>query len=1461
MDILKNILGIGNSIGGFFSKKKKDLEDAFQQFNQPPQRQQAPKLSFQRPTPTPAPKINVTPPKLSFQQPKPAVMPQSRQTVPTQPQTNPLLDFFKNTATKVAQGAGNTVKSLAKELPSTKFGTAVGKTIVRPLDAIQMNRATNADLEEARKMTDLAIKLSAQGKSQEAQKLFQRSRELSQGATKQAKDFGQGNKKLQEDVVKNGVGTILSLLGAGYTAKNLMIPAAGALIGGVSNKLQGKSFAEGAGKGIADSLPMSGVMQFTSPAINAAAPQIAKYVSNPFFRAVAERGLVGAGNVLENRIINTTAGAKSDFSQDVFAFTLGALAHSPGQKINGWVDLPEATKTSIIRIANKAGLDTTPMSWAGDLKWQNTPKFLDDLRFSIKQNGLKKTAEQGLDTAAENINMGLSVKPKGGNKALLSAEKQKETIRLMETPTEKLSLEDKLKKAEIEKSAERGALEIKNEQLTTSRKTAQQIQQEVQSGTYQPRTKKGQAPMETVPPASGAVEQPIEVVTPKVEIPEQQLNVNKLDLTEAQKAEVQTIGAKEVQEKLTNEQIQEIAQSAGIDTKTYNTTQTAEKIAEQLNARRQVVEAEKALTDIKENGGTPEEIEAAIRKVAETAKASASQGTDIARQLQARKILANEIDTPMQRVFKLLESAGVNPEVYIKKAVDVDFKDANQVAKFYRELVPAKFGDWLTALRYNSMLSSPNTHINNIFGNAIGSSMVAPIEKTVRGAVDFLQSAVTGKEREHFVSEGGAYVKGYWSNLGKAAQNFADVMRGVRENKNLDIRDVPLAETGIKGVLAKGLSGPMKLLEAADQFFTALTKGGEEATLNLRKNLGVKVGDIDSEASNAAAYRLFRQDLKAPGQGTMLDGIDEITAKIMSLRGSKNPLVRTIATFTVPFIKTPMNILKQGIEYSPAGVLTAVGAIDPAGQMVKAAMGTAGVLGAMTMLGSGRLTWAQPTSEKEKQAFIAAGMQPYSVKVGNNWVSFSKLPPVMSFNLALVAAIDDALNKKSITDDDASAIMDGIAKWGNFFADQSYVKNVGDLIATAKGDVESVSRFISNYPQQLVPYRALGGWLARLTDPLQRQTPKDAGFWDKQVMELMKNIPGLSQAVPARLDANGMPIENQNRVLNAFSPLKITTERPTEKMTYDTIVAQNKAKKEIRDLKTGGKANLEKTGVMSKVGAGSGIELSEGIEGSLDAVFGVQALEKMPETTNYEKAKKSTAAKGLLDKVLKDETIDEETKMAYLAKKTGLPEEDIQYYSVSKASTEEKYAYIQDGIQNLEGAELIDYLKEARKEVMGEMILSNAVIDNLVDDGTITKSMGSQLKKFTLTADGGKIKGGTGGGLTKSKLQTMINKAKAYGKQFDIGKPPEIDTTIESKGSTTKPVKVPKMELSADFFTSSAKVPKAPTLEEIFQKTKVKIPTTNIAKARALIDRARSGGQGNTKIKLSQSFFRGNRKA
>lgn len=619
----------------------------------------------------------------------------------------------------------------------------------------------------------------------------------------------------------------------------------------------------------------------------------------------------------------------------------------------------------------------------------------------------------------------------------------------------------------------------------------------------------------------------------------QELNVNRLDLTPEQKANVVSLEGKDVRQKLGDRQILKIARDSGLDTKTYDIDQTAKKIAEQLNVRRDIVTLENQLlktTDASQR-------EQILKKIADQSRISRTQGTDIARQLSARRIIANELDTPMQRVFKLLDNAGVNPDVYIKKAKDVNFSDPKAVIKFYRELVPAKFHEWVDVVRYNSMLSSPKTQIVNVFGNLLNTSVVAPIEKTLTGVVDLFSSKITGKDQARFAGEGLAYTSGYFRNTKNAINKLVSVMRGRSPITNLDIERAPVATTGFRGALAKTLETPTKLMEAFDQFFMALTEGGEKASLDYIKKRGGKItGDASITAIENAKYRLFRQALGDKSQGALLDTLDYIPKSINAARNSKNPITRTIARFTFPFISTPTNIAKQGVEYSPFGFTTMFGAKNKTEQFTKALIGTLTTAGAATLLASGRLSWAEPTDADEKSAFRAAGQQPYSVKIGDKWISYTNLPPALSFNLALISALDDTIKNGKTDQSTVDKILKSVAKMGNFFADKSYMKQMGDLLAAVKLDPEAVSRYISNYPQQVIPFRALSGWIARMFDDTQRKVDYSQGFINQQVQQLMLNIPTLSQKLNPRIDAQGNPIKQQHRFINAVSPLSLSTE-------------------------------------------------------------------------------------------------------------------------------------------------------------------------------------------------------------------------------------------------------------------------------------------------------------------------------
>lgn len=580
------------------------------------------------------------------------------------------------------------------------------------------------------------------------------------------------------------------------------------------------------------------------------------------------------------------------------------------------------------------------------------------------------------------------------------------------------------------------------------------------------------------------------------------------------------------------------------------TAKDSAKILTRAVGREQTAEYERALLNLRQTIAAQAQSGTVTREFIDNLQVLKTQGTDIARKLNSLAIAADPREmTGKRAILDAVLRTTDNIDEILKAAEGVDFNDAKQATEFFRKFVAPKAGEWLDLLRYNSMLSSPKTHLINIFSNAVNATIAPALTKAIRGGFDFLGSAAAGRNRKYYAGESGAYLKGLVKSYKEAVGRFADVWKGNRDFTNLDYRNVPLATKGAPAIIEKFLSVPTKALEGADQFFMQLVQGGEKAALAYRAGKGVSVKNVEQQAEDAAKYILYRGELKKEGQGHLLNAMDTLTGVVTRLRNDPNPVISYPAKFTFPFISTPTNILKQGIEFSPLGLATIPGAKNKMEQAIKAAVGTGIAIAGGTLIASNRMTWGEPTTQAEKNAFREAGMQPYSIKLGDRWYSYQKLPPFLAFPLSMVAVVNDALQNKKIDDSTADVVLSSVAKYATFFSDQSYFKSMGDLWSAINGDEYAISRLIGNYPQQLVPYRALTGWLARLTDPLQRTIAPDSGFIDKQVQLLMQQYPGLSQMTTPRIGPSGEAIRQPEPLLNAFSPIQ--TQPQTEAQAKD----------------------------------------------------------------------------------------------------------------------------------------------------------------------------------------------------------------------------------------------------------------------------------------------------------------------
>ena len=171
----------------------------------------------------------------------------------------------------------------------------------------------------------------------------------------------------------------------------------------------------------------------------------------------------------------------------------------------------------------------------------------------------------------------------------------------------------------------------------------------------------------------------------------------------------------------------------------------------------------------------------------------------------------------------------------------------------------------------------------------------------------------------------------------------------------------------------------------------------------VQKNFDDTKSALIQYAQDEARYLTFTKELE-PGLGK---GLQNITNNI--------PAARLI----LPFVRTPTNILTFALERTPLNIpLTKeswerfkieLGNPDPIikaqarGKLVTAALVGYTLMEAVQN-GNGSITGGGPSDERQKKALQAAGWQPYSIKIGDEYFSYQRLDPIAT-PLGIIADI------------------------------------------------------------------------------------------------------------------------------------------------------------------------------------------------------------------------------------------------------------------------------------------------------------------------------------------------------------------------------------------------------------------------------------------------------------------------
>ncbi len=432
------------------------------------------------------------------------------------------------------------------------------------------------------------------------------------------------------------------------------------------------------------------------------------------------------------------------------------------------------------------------------------------------------------------------------------------------------------------------------------------------------------------------------------------------------------------------------------------------------------------------------------------------------------------------------------------------------------------------------LLSSPDTHFVNVISNLATSLMQVPT-RAVAGGVGAAKRLV-GLNGETRIGESvyqlGGMIEGAVNGAKGAVSSWRtgeDAFGG--ENK------AEVYRTDYPGQQVWGV--PLRLLQSEDQFFKYLN---------------------DGMARYAGAYRMAASELKGQGPAAVHKRVQEIIAdpprelveagedaalfhtfnnragKItQAVNNLRHSLPYGTGNIVVPFLKTPANLITYAVKHSPAAWifkqvredLKAGGARQ---EEALARMGIGSLLMSFGALGliNGNLSGGGPEDPEARKAWLAAGNQPYSLKVNGQWHQYSRIEPMAT----LVGIAADIASGRESQEFGFASLIKAV---GRNFTSKTWLQGLSGVMQAMTDPDRYGGSWVNRTAATLVQPATILSHVGRYMDPYQRETDRDS-FTD----QLKYRLPGLRESLPIKRDQFGAALMEPQRQIGRAGPIPST---------------------------------------------------------------------------------------------------------------------------------------------------------------------------------------------------------------------------------------------------------------------------------------------------------------------------------
>lgn len=520
--------------------------------------------------------------------------------------------------------------------------------------------------------------------------------------------------------------------------------------------------------------------------------------------------------------------------------------------------------------------------------------------------------------------------------------------------------------------------------------------------------------------------------------------------------------------------------------------------------------------------------------------------------------VANGIFGISDKVWKEVDDLFAEADKYGEYSKQRSDLISQAYAKLADEVATSSLMDKWDAWRYLAMLGNTRTHLRNFVGNKmfgavtnIKDKVAALMEGTVDKAsqitrghgIERTKSFYLGKEGRELLKAGKRDAIDNVYTLLNDGHKYSNAYSGIESEKkiftgvfspleklrkfNSDMLDKE-DFLALKSKYARALAGYLKANGADTSIFKNTDALSQKLLENARSYAIREAQEATFHEANKAAEILsrFSKELKEGGVGSK--------AGYMVMEG------------LLPFKKTPLNIVREGVRYSPVSLIkgitdliTAVpkgkkNAAEVIDELAKGLTGS-GILALGGLLSSWGVLKSSGDSDDNMNYYESGtGKQNYSIQVGKHnytidWAAPAALP------LFVGAELFKAMEGQGITLD---TFFDALTNITEPILETTMLSGLNDTLDTISksgsedmpgGRIAAVAgTTMSSYAAQGIP--TLFGQAARSLDGTRRDTYADqtgfAGSVDKAMNKIQNKIPFLSMKNEAYIDHWGNEEKN-----------------------------------------------------------------------------------------------------------------------------------------------------------------------------------------------------------------------------------------------------------------------------------------------------------------------------------------------